>query len=198
MRLTLVQGPQIPLVSVDECKMQLHVDTSASDTQIESLIEAATAYLDGFGGILGRALRPQTWRLDLPAFPAVACGIELPLPPTIAVSSVSYLDGTTGLEVVLDPTQYRVISGGSRGALIRPAIGITTWPTPYAGEPDSVRVVFDAGYQSISSPENDAVPQSIREAAIMLVASWYDRPALEDIPEAVYTLIAPYRLAMLT
>jgi len=198
MRLTLIQGPMDALVTLDETKRHLRVDSSAFDDQINMLIGAATAYLDGLGGILGRALRPQTWQLDLPAFPIGICGIELPLPPTISVASISYLEGTTGAETVLDPTQYRVIYGGSRGATIRLAIGLTAWPIAYFGEPDAVRVVFDAGYRSISSPENEAVPQSIREAALLMIKSWYDRQGIEDIPEAVFSLIAPYRLAMLT
>lgn len=196
MRLTLVQGPQDPVVTLAEAKKHLRVDSSAFDDTITGLIAAATAYLDGLGGILGRALRPQTWRLELPAFP-LTCGIVLPLPPTIAVASVSYLDGA-GTEVFLTGSEYRVITGGSRGDEIRPALGTTAWPIAYVGEPDAVRVVFDAGYRSITSPENEAIPQSIREAVLLMVKSWYDRQGTEDVPEVVFTLIAPYRLAMLS
>jgi uncharacterized phiE125 gp8 family phage protein len=197
MTLTLVQGPMEPVVTLAETKAHLRVDTSASDDQITALIASATAYVDGLGGILGRALRPQTWRLELPAFPIGSCGIQIPLPPTIAINSVSYLDGS-GTEIFLTDSEFRVIPGGSRGDTIRPALGTLNWPIAYAGEPDAVRVVFDAGYVSISSPESEAIPASIREAILLLIKSWYDRQGTEDVPEVVFTLLAPYRLAMIS
>ncbi len=189
--LTLVQGPQDPVVSLAEAKAHLNVDTSAADNYIEMLIRAATTYLDGRDGILGRALRPQTWRLELPIFPITIC---LPLPPTISVDQIDYLD-TSGTLTVLDPSAYTVLDGGSRGAKIVQAAGYT-WPATYdAG--NAAGVVFTAGYVSTSSPENEAVPDALRLAILMLLSSWYDKPAERDIPEVVASLIAPYRLTFL-
>jgi hypothetical protein len=58
-------------------------------------------------------------------------------------------------------------------------------------------VVFDCGYRNLTSPADNPVPEPIVQAIIMLVQSWYDRPALEDIPEVVMSLIAPYRVGRL-
>lgn len=191
-RLTLVQGPQDPVISLAEAKAHLNVDTSAADVYLTALIQAATAYLDGRDGITGRAFRPQTWRLDMPRFPAC---VKLPLPPTIAVDSVEYLDGA-GVSTVIDPANYRVIPGGFDGAIISPAIGLA-WPTVYDGAADAASVIFTAGYVSTSSPENEAIPEPLRVAILMLLTAWYDSPATADIPELVGSLIAPYRLTFL-
>jgi uncharacterized phiE125 gp8 family phage protein len=182
--LTLVQRPQSPVVELATVKKFLHVDTAADDERIELLIAAATQRLDGRDGILGRALSPQTWRLDLPAFGA---SVRIPLPPLIAVTGVQYRDGA-GVLQTLATDQYRV-----SGSWLIPATGVT-WPTPIDLEPDAVQITFDAGYRGDESPENNAVLETIRQAIIMMVISWYDRPGLEDIPEVVNSLVAPHKV----
>lgn len=64
-----VTPPAEPPVSLEEAKAHLRVDFGDDDLYVAGLIEAATAHLDGWSGILGRALVTQTWRQDLCGFP---------------------------------------------------------------------------------------------------------------------------------
>lgn len=193
MGLILVQGPQAPVVDVPTAKTQMHVDTSADDVKIEMLLAAATQRMDGADGILGRALMPQTWQMQLMDWPAAY--IEIPLPPLIRITSIAYLD-PGGAEITLDPSLYRVVNMGSKRSRILRAIG-TTWPPVATGQPDAVSITFDAGYEDAASPANNPVPEPIRQAIVLLADDWYNRGAQADLPEAVASLISPYRIARL-
>lgn len=196
--LVLVQGPDTSLqvVTVDQVKKQIHVDTSADDERIQSLIEAAVERIDGPRGVLGRALLPQTWQLQLPNWghhheSRWQHAIRLPLPPTIGVTRIEYVDSSGNLQT-LAADQYRVVPGGNEGDLILEELNVQ-WPSVFQNLPDAVRVTFDCGYRSTTSPEDNAVPKPIQQAVVMTVESWYDKTGLEDLPEVVQTLLLPYR-----
>lgn len=201
--LILVQGPpnDLHVVTVDQVKKQIHVDTTEDDERIQALIDTAVARLDGGEGYLGRALLPQTWKLQLPNWGQYhesrwRHGIRLPLPPTIGVSSIEYLD-PSGAQQTLAADQYRVVPGGViRGDEIMEAFGVR-WPSVFPMIPDAVSVTFDCGYRSLTSPEDTAVPKPIQQAIVLMVESWYDRTGLEDIPEVCQTLLLPYRIGLI-
>lgn len=60
----LVTPPTAKVVGVDDLKAFLRVDHDEEDDLIEALGDAVTAWLDGWGGVLGRAIMSQTWRQD--------------------------------------------------------------------------------------------------------------------------------------
>lgn len=62
----LVTPPASPVVPLAELRAHLRVDGTSEDALIQSLEAAAVAYLDGWKGILGRAILTQTWAVDLP------------------------------------------------------------------------------------------------------------------------------------
>lgn len=205
--LTLVTAPTVPVVTLADVKAHLRVDTTASDDHIQLLIDAATARFDGRDGVIGRALRPQTWQVSAEAFPDVlGCispyssdvvyqpdGWRLPLPPHISVSSVTYIDGDN-VEQTWDSSNYIVTNtDGPRGAMVLPAYGVS-WPSVIAGRPDAARITFQAGYQTLESPADDPVPASLRAAVMLLVSAMFDDPARVDVPEIVNSLTAPYRV----
>lgn len=194
-QLILVQGPQQSVVTLEEAKDQLHVDTVTSDNaKLNMLVLAATQRCDGPNGILGRALMMQTWEMQLTAWPAGA--IELPLPPLIAVTAINYLD-ENGNVLTLDPALYRVVPGGNnQPTRIVRSIG-QQWPTPATGQPDAIRVRFDAGYVDASSPSNNAVPEPIRQAIVLMADEWYNRGSMNDIPEVCHSLLSPYKVKRL-
>jgi hypothetical protein len=64
MSLSLLTGPTIELVTLAEAKEHLRVSGSEEDNLITSLILGATAYMDGWRGVLGRAIMPQTWKAE--------------------------------------------------------------------------------------------------------------------------------------
>lgn len=196
--LRLIAPPTDDVVTLAEAKAHLRVDEDDEDDLIEALTAAAVARLDGADGMLGRCLAPQTWQLALPAFPAG--GIRLPLPPTIAVTSLAYLD-TTGTLVTLDPAAYRVVDGGRDGHLVLPPLS-TSWDYATAAEtPDAVRVTFRAGYQTDDSPPALAVPKPIRQAVLLTLADWYDNRGsavvgvgVAALPVAADHLVAQFRI----
>ena len=175
------------IVSLQETKEYLKVDTDDDDDLLINLLEAAETFLDGRDGILGRAVRLQTWRLDLPCF---FNPIELPLPPTILVDYIRYFN-TDNTLTFLPADQYIVVYRGSQGAWIQPAKNVT-YPDTYI-RPDAVRILFQAGYVSFDSPGNDLILVTIKQAVLLIVRTWYDGGLNEPIPDAVYALIAPIR-----
>lgn len=198
MKLTQIQAPMADVVDLATAKNALRIDTAADDARVMDLVRAATHYLEGGGGqdgILGRALMPQTWRADVPNWPAAGEELLLPMPPLIAVTGITYLDDVDGTEQTLSTSIYRtVVSSTGRGAVML-ADG-ETWPSVMAGYPDAVRITFDCGYQDAASPASNPIPEAIRQAVLLIAQTLYDRPG-EEIPPAVFTLIAPFRVSRL-
>lgn len=189
--LTLIQGPQDPVVPLALAKQAMRVDTASTDMQIEMLIAAATERLDGRDGLLGRALAPQTWEMRFSQWPREGGSIVVQLPPLIQVTSVKYLDEDHA-EQTLAMSVYDVINTGSARSFVRLASG-QSWPD-LASRPDAVRIIFDCGYVDDQSPANIATPNPIRQAIILMAQTWYDTPGREDIPEAVASLVAPFKI----
>src|SRR5690606_14090696 len=72
----LVVAPKMTPVSLDEAKAQLAVEHGDDDALILGYIAAAVDHLDGWSGILGRALVEQEWRQDFDGFSST---LRLPL-----------------------------------------------------------------------------------------------------------------------
>lgn len=178
--LTLVAGPNVPVLTLAQAKTHLRVDFGDDDVYIQGLIDTALGVVDGRDGELGRALISQQWELRLDGFgwslwkpdwaanPRVNWGrIALPLPPLLTVDSVKYID-TDGVLQTLSASIYQVVTGGARRAELLPAYGLA-WPAPRP-EPDCVRITFTAGFGTTA----DKVPAAIRQAMLLLIGAWYE------------------------
>ena len=77
----LVTPPSLPVVSLSEMKAHLRVTALSEDALISSLVAAATAHFDGWKGVLGRCVMPQTWVVF-----ALAGDVTLPLPDVISAT----------------------------------------------------------------------------------------------------------------
>ncbi|MFA5387050.1 MAG: head-tail connector protein [Candidatus Paceibacterota bacterium] len=192
--LTLLDPPVEPVLTLQEVKDYLRVDHGDDDVLILGLIEAARQRFDGGDGILGRCLRPQVWRLDCQVVPN-----RLPLPPTLEVQEIDYLD-TDGTRTVWPSDQYRTILGGRWGGIIVPLQGFDFPSVIASDDPDIFRVTFRAGYQDLSSPANEPVPEPIRIAMKMLIGDMFENrintvvgAAVSELPMAISMLIEPYR-----
>jgi uncharacterized phiE125 gp8 family phage protein len=178
-------APAAALFSVEDAKAWLHVDADDSDDRIEFLIEAATAFLDGFDGYLGRALVTQTWALHLPAFPG--CGqIAIPLRDLIAVTSVTYKDGA-GATQTLSSASYHVLDGRQSRLVL---VDGQSWPTT-AIQPRAVTVTFTCGYGGATD-----VPKAILAAAKRMIEILYDGAdvgSAADAVSSVKAILAPFR-----
>jgi uncharacterized phiE125 gp8 family phage protein len=189
--LRLITAPTADVLTLAETKAHLRVDEDDEDAVIAGLIAAATARLDGRDGILGRCLAEQTWELGLAAFPAAEAGaILLPLPPTIAVDSVKYLDGA-GAEQTISSALYAVSPGGIAGDTVLPLAG--SWDYLTAARPDAVRIRFRAGYATL--------PKNIRLALLLMIGDWFEHrgtavvgQSVAELANAADALLAPYRL----
>jgi uncharacterized phiE125 gp8 family phage protein len=198
-------SPGEAIVSLDDAKTHLRVDTTDDDDYITALCATATARFDGGDGYLKRALLSQQWRLVIPRFHhcyhhrhahgAHANRIDIPLPPLISIDAVKYLD-PDGVQQTLDPADYRAINCGTEESFIIPATGMN-WPA-ISCAPDAVQIEFTAGYGDAT----DDVPAQIVVAAKLLMAQWYDmrmgiiaQNAIPyELPNGIKDLVANYRI----
>lgn len=63
----LVTPPTSPVVGLTDLRKHLKVTDDDDDLLITALERAAVAHLDGWSGILGRCIMPQTWEMRLDA-----------------------------------------------------------------------------------------------------------------------------------
>ena len=177
-------APTTMPVSLAEAKAYLRVDHDDQDDLITAQIKAATAYLDGYAGILGRALVTQTWRQDFAGF---ADRLPLPVSPVIAIVSVSYFDGGN-VQQTLDAGVYDLFAD-ARGAYVTLRPG-QVWPVTFY-RPDAVTITFTAGFGAAAD-----VPEPIRQAILLIVQRLFDGTDTSidvAIDRTVHALIAPYR-----
>lgn len=185
----LVTGPAEPLLTLAAAKAHMRVEHGDDDIYIAGLIKAAESHLDGWSGVLGRALVTQTWRVLIEDFPA-GPRFGLPLAPVSGVV-ITYLD-QAGVERTFDAALYHLTQRAD-GPTIELADG-ATWPQ-VDDRPDAVRVLMTCGYGAAS-----AVPVAIRHAALMLVGGWYEQrepqvvgASVTGVPYGVQALLSPFR-----
>lgn len=205
-RPVLVTPPVIKPITLVEAKAVLDISYSEKDTLIGGLIAAATSYLDGWTGILGRALCEQTWRQDFDGLSygastfvvqgnRVCRGLRMPLFPVISITSVTYKD-TAGATQTIDPANYS-LQTDDLGSYVQ---FISTYASPslYTEVPRA-GVTYKAGYADNAAVST--VPDAIRQAMLLLVRHWFDNPsaviigasAVQALPFAVEALLSPYR-----
>ena len=159
--------PTAELVTVDQLKAHLRVESDDFDSQIEGWRAAAMGHLDGYAGILGRALAAQTWVLYLDRFPSAE--IRLPLPPLIAVDSITYLKAD-GVRTTLAASAYQVLDGEL--ARVLPAFD-TNWP-PVRITPRAVAITFTCGWEELSAGVWPAKLQPVIAAIKLMVENDFD------------------------
>lgn len=176
-RLTLTTPPAALAVEERLVREHVRVDDSVENYLLRSYIEMATAYLDGWTGILGRALVDQGWTMVLPGFPA-GC-ISIPIGPVTSIISVTYKD-EGGAVQTLSTSGYEVALRAD-GAVLRAVSG---WPAT-GDYLDPVSILFRAG---------TGCPQPVQTAIMMMVAGIFDGRQGDDmLTPAVRALIAPFR-----
>ncbi|MDX0275747.1 hypothetical protein GOC21_17655 [Sinorhizobium meliloti] len=194
-----VVEPPTPIVTVDEVVNHLVEVPTEDRSYVESLVLAATAWIDGPSGWLGRTLGVQTLEYTLDGFEVEDCSdvILLPFEPLIDITSVVYVDDS-GATVTMPPEDYVLTLGGARPA----SDGV--WPAT-DDVPGAVKIRYRAGYGKPDPGDpaklvNDA-PASIKVAIMMLVAQWYRYretvavgASVASLPFAVEALLSPYRV----
>lgn len=62
----LVTAPTDKVVTIQDLMAHLRIVENDEIFQVEAIEKAAVAHLDGWRGVLGRCIMPQTWRQDFP------------------------------------------------------------------------------------------------------------------------------------
>lgn len=171
-------APAAPLIGLSAAKAHLRVTHDHEDMLIVEMAAAAESYLDGWSGILGRCLKPQTWR----SYAAGLTDLALPF-PDVQTAVVKYLD-VGGTEQVLSTAAYRVGNDTSGGYLVfEPGYAL---PATAVRE-DAVRIEAVYGYAA------DAVPQAIVQAGLMILESLRQRDGGGGLPPAAMAILTPFR-----
>jgi len=145
--------------------MRLHLGiTQATDTARDSIITARiVAARERVEDITNCAVMSQTLTYYADRFPfdsKKSYSIKL-ISPVASITEIRYLD-VNGIEQVLDPADYRL----SRvNAEVSPAFAMC-WPVARKQE-ESVKIKYVAGFANAA-----AVPQSMKEAIMFIVAQW--------------------------
>lgn len=149
MALSLVLGPSVEPLSLQEAKDHLRVEIPDNDAYITALCQAARLYAEVYLAARG-PLVASTFLLTVDHFPQrirshrwVQEGFfRLPRDPLISVQSITYLD-QNGVPQLLDPSVY-LVDAQSQPGRITLAFG-QTWPDTYEVA-NAVTVQFVAGY----------------------------------------------------
>lgn len=178
-------------VSVAHAKEHLRIESSqtADDQLILRYIAAATAWVEKE---TNRALVTQTWAMRLDDFPrcdgARGRYIELPKPPGVSVTSITYVD-TAGTTQTLATDRYAVVADEWQ-PFVCEAYG-TTWPT-VRSQPGAVTVTYVAGY--------DEVPDALKAAIWMHVQGQHDNLPATDwqaLEHAIRNMVLPFRVPVI-
>ncbi|SEQ33226.1 phage conserved hypothetical protein, phiE125 gp8 family [Faunimonas pinastri] len=185
-----VIAPPEEVVTLDEAKRHLRVESGDDDLSIAAYLAAAAGSIDGPAGWLGRAIGKQVLELRLDTFPYhCSTGIELPYPPIISVDEIRYRD-RSGTEQVMDAADRRLI-GTDSPRLVHDFW--QSWPEAHHG-PETVRIRYTAGYEDVPAP--------IKQAILLMLGHWYmNREAvavgnsvITEMPLGVQALLAPFRV----
>lgn len=190
LRPTQSVGPTaLTLITLPEAKAHCRVDHTDDDALITILINAAESHLDGYSGILGRALINQTWVQSHEKF---CSRMNLPVGIASSVTTVKYYD-TLNAQQTLASSVYQLLADDLGSYIsLKP---LQVWPQTYARE-DAVEITWVAGYGAAASN----VPAAIKAAALLMIGHWYEvresvsmGDAANEIPMSAASLLAPFR-----
>jgi uncharacterized phiE125 gp8 family phage protein len=187
MGLSVFTPPAEEPITIAEARLHLRVTHNEEDVLILALIAAAREHAEAH---TRRRFITQEWDWVMDAFPSTT--VELPGAPLQSITSVSYLDGAGGTQV-LAVGAYQVDIKTDPGR-IAPANG-TTWPTTPTETLNAVTIRFVCGYGKIA-----AVPKTIKQAMLLMIGHWWEhREEVSDfelfpVPYAVDALLSPFRV----
>ena len=141
----LITAPTEPVVTLAELLAHLRVDHSDEDDMIVSLERAAVAHLDGWTGVLGRAIRPQVWRQEFGATEVV----RLAMPDVTAITLAGFDEAGESVTV------SGILKADYRG----PWVEVT-------GAYHTLRVTYTCGMTAAQLPAAQIVVK-------LMVGNWY-------------------------
>lgn len=184
-----ITPPTVKPVTLEELKAAARVDFNDDDQILLTYLDAAINHLDGWSGILGRAIVNQEWRINASVWPP--CGVVLPF-GDVSAATVKYI-GVSGADQTLPSTDYEIVETAT-GSMLRFRNAFDC-PALANDRSDAVQITFTTGY----GEDATKVPASIKVAIMLLAAHWYEnREATSGIdvrklPLSVDALITPHR-----
>lgn len=172
MTLTLITAPTQAPVSATELMDHLRITELGEAAYVSTLAAAAVSYLDGWGGVLGRAIMPQVWRQEFDGWGR----LQLDLPDVTAIS-VTYEDSVGAEQSATSATLRKIGSA---------------WYVDADG-PGAERVFVNMTC-ALPAVRLATVQQIIK----LLVAHWYENreavgASMQEIPMAAGALITSIR-----
>jgi uncharacterized phiE125 gp8 family phage protein len=166
--------PSGTVVSLDEAKAHLRVDSADEDALIAALVAVAQAQVEQ---VTGLRLLPQTvirraWSLDDDLF-------RLPEAPVSAVDSITYLDFDKTRQT-LDPSLYVTSLSGLNPYVARAYLAV--WPI-HICELGSVEVTLTCGFA------DGECPTPIVQAILLIVGDLYANREASVIDASRVTLV---------
>lgn len=160
--LELVIAPATGAITLEEVKAQLRINFDDDDTLLQSLISTAQAHVDGLGD-LGRAMITQTWAQWERQSPG---RVRLRMTPVQSLTSVEYYDSAGTLQTAT-LSDFELWRDGDF-MVCKPKDG-AAWPQAVT-RPDAIKITYVAGFGDARSD----IPESIRQAMLMLIAHLYE------------------------
>lgn len=149
--------PPTPLATWEEAKSALNIDDDEDRDYVELLIGAASAWIDGPDGCVGRSIGQQALEARLDAFDFTE--IKLPFGPVTAIVGITYLNPDGALETLSTGTYDLLEADG----LLALRAG-SSWPAVLPRN-DVIGVQYEAGYAE--------VPLQVKQATLLMVGHWY-------------------------
>jgi uncharacterized phiE125 gp8 family phage protein len=168
------------VVSLASAKTHCKAEGTFHDTEITAFIAAALGHIEDY---CGTPLASRTVTAKCDGF----CDFALfPVVPLQSVAAVSYVD-SAGATQTLSTDVYEVRADRLTASLVLKSG--QSWPSIQSGSRITVTAVV--GYS--------AVPEAVRQAALLLIGFWFDNRAAasekpaSEIPHAVNSLLANHR-----
>jgi uncharacterized phiE125 gp8 family phage protein len=160
MSLEITSPISVEPVLLADVKAHLNLDHDLDDALLSIYISAARQY--------GEHLTRRAWgetgcRLRLDGFPRANDPIELPLPPLVSISAITYVD--TGGETQTMAASDYVVDVPLLVGRIYPDYG-TVWPSTRA-QRNAVTVEYVAG--------SSELPEALQQWAMIRVAGMYEQ-----------------------
>jgi len=184
---SLETAPEETAVSLATVKGHLNLTRPDHDTWIGNAIVAAERYAEGY---TNRQLIQAAYDVYFDRFPQPGGVIELPKPPLAEITSIKYIDDTTGTLTTWDSAEYVVDIVSERGRVWEQ--DDFSWPTPRIIR-HAVVIRMTCGYSDAAS-----VPLEISQALLLLIGHWFSNReaavgfSVTEIPFGVNALLDHY------
>lgn len=178
-----VEDPSEEPVTLSQLKKNIHVTYSDQDEVFDSYIKAAREAAENYQY---RSYMPQKWEIVLDEFPTGE--ICLLRGPVVAVESVIVTD-EDGVQTNMDLSNFVILTDNTPGRMVLK--NSSSWPSVTLQQIGGIRIRYSTGYGDAAS-----VPETMKNAIIMLCSYWDDNRAVEDveIPDSFYHLLSADRI----